>query len=148
MPDIPIGTRGRSNVRVTTGNAISFLERDDARVLATPWLIGYLEMTARDSVKPWLLDEQDTVGTQVNVRHLAATPIGSEVNFSSEVTRVDGDRIEFKVEAWDEQERIAEGTHERFVIDIPRFCRGLEKKKSRPPMADGRAVRSQSEEER
>jgi predicted thioesterase len=114
---------------VTSENAISFLGREDARVLATPWLIGYLEMTARDSVKSCLLDDQDTVGTQVNVRHLAATPIGSVANFSSEVIRVDGRRIEFKVEAWDENEKIAEGTHERFVIDLDRFINGLARKR-------------------
>ena len=68
---------------MTSDNAISFLGREDARVLATPWLIMYLEMTSRDTVKSYLLDSEDTVGTQVNVEHLAATPIGMTARFLS-----------------------------------------------------------------
>jgi fluoroacetyl-CoA thioesterase len=129
MPEIPLGTKGFSRIEVTDQNAISFLGRDDARVLATPWLIMYLEMTARDAVKLCLLDDEDTVGTQVNVRHLAATPIGSEARFEAEVIRVEGRRIEFRVEAWDQAEKIAEGTHERAVINVGRFAERLQAKR-------------------
>ena len=129
MPQIPLGTKGFSLIQVTDQNAISFLGRDDARVLATPWLIMYLEMTARDAVKPCLLDDEDTVGTQVNVRHLAATPIGAEARFEAEVIRVEGRRVEFRVEAWDATEKIAEGTHERAVIDIGRFAERVQTKR-------------------
>jgi predicted thioesterase len=122
MPAILVGTRGQREVEVTEANAISFLGREDARVLATPWLIAYLEMTARDAVKPCLLDGEDTVGTQVNVRHLAATPMGMKAQFSAEVTAVNGRRVEFRVEAWDAQQKIAEGTHERAIIEIARFA--------------------------
>src|SRR5690348_6836615 len=84
MP-IPLGLTGSSRFLVTKENAISFLGRDDARVLATPWLIMYMEMTCRDAVKPYLSDAEDTVGTQVNVTHLAACPIGFEAHFEAEV---------------------------------------------------------------
>ncbi len=117
-------------VLVTNDNAISFLGRDDARVLATPWLIMYLEMTSRDAVKPFLLDSEDTVGTQVNVKHLAATPIGMKARLMAEVIALNGRRIEFRVEAWDDRDKIAEGTHERFIVDIAKFAQRLDAKRS------------------
>jgi predicted thioesterase len=130
MPDIPPGTKGTLEIDVTDANAISFLRTDDARVLATPWMIMYMEMTARDAIKPHLSDGEDTVGTQVNVRHLAATPIGSRVRFQAEVIRVDGRKVEFRVEAWDPLEKVGEGTHERSIIDIRRFAERLARKRN------------------
>jgi fluoroacetyl-CoA thioesterase len=129
MPDIPLGTKGFLQAEVTEENAISFLGADDARVLATPWLIMYLEMTARNAVKTCLLDDEDTVGTQVNVRHLAASPIGSTARFKAEVIRVDGRRVDFRVEAWDDTDKIAEGTHERAVINVARFAERVRNKR-------------------
>jgi fluoroacetyl-CoA thioesterase len=129
MPDIPPGTKGTLEVDVTDANAISFLRADDARVLATPWMIMYMEITARDAVKPYLLDDEDTVGTQVNVRHLAASPIGSRVRFEAEVVRVEGRRVEFRVDAWDEVDKVGEGTHERGIINIRKFAERLERKR-------------------
>lgn len=131
MPEIPIGFRRESKVPVTAENAISFLDNEQARVLGTPWLIAYLEMTARDLVKAYLLDGQDTVGTQVNVRHLAATPIGMEARFIAEVTGLSGRRVWFRVEAWDEREQIADGTHERAIVDISRFAERVAQKAER-----------------
>jgi fluoroacetyl-CoA thioesterase len=95
---------------------------ETARVLATPHLIGHLEMTARNSVKPLLDPGHDTVGTQVNVAHLAATPMGMNVTFRSEVISVEDRRINFKVEAFDEKEKIAEGTHQRAIVNIAKFA--------------------------
>jgi fluoroacetyl-CoA thioesterase len=131
VPEIPIGTKGTSRVEVTDSNAISFLGDDNARVLATPWLIMYIEMTCRDAVKPFLSDGEDSVGTQVNVTHLAATPIGCTARFEAEVIRVNGRRIEFRVTAWDEHDKISDGTHERAVINIGRFAERLESKRAR-----------------
>ena len=130
MSGIPVGAKGDLHVEVTEQNAISFLGLADARVLATPWLIMYLEMTSRDTVKPFLLDGQDTVGTQVNVRHLAATPIGLQARFHAEVVELEGRRVRFRVEAWDDREKIAEGEHERFIVDIERFARHVQGKKT------------------
>jgi predicted thioesterase len=129
MQQIRAGLKGNSRIVVTNENAISFLGRDDARVLATPWLIGYMEMTARDAVKPFLLDAEDTVGTQVSVRHLAASPLGAEVQFEAEVIRIMGRRVEFQVRAWDAGGTIGEGTHERAIIDIARFAEKLRERR-------------------
>lgn len=109
---------------------IDFLGTDEARVLATPFLIGYLELTARNSIKRYLSENEDSVGTAVEVRHLAATPVGMSVRFHSQVLAVEGRRVRFQVEAWDEKEKIGEGTHERFVINIPRFVSALAMKRS------------------
>lgn len=131
MPDIPVGTIAHSHAEVTDKNAISFLGHDAARVLATPWMIAYLEMTARDAVKPYLLDDEDTVGTRVNVRHLAATPLGMRARFEAEVIRVEGRRVEFRVAAWDDQDQIADGTHERAIINVGRFAQKVQAKQPR-----------------
>src|SRR2546423_1201213 len=117
-----IGTKREEKLLVTSEVAIDFLGMETARVLSTPHLIGHLEMTARNSVKPLLAAGQDTVGTQVNVAHLAASPIGMNVTFRWEVISADDRRIDFKVEAFDEQEKIAEGTHQRAIVNVARFA--------------------------
>ena len=125
MANIPLGTKGEQKLMVTSEVAIDFLGVDNARVLATPHLIGHLEMTARNSVKPLLDPGHDTVGTQVTVSHLAATPIGMNVTFRSEVIAVTDRRVTFKVEAFDEKDKIAEGTHERGIVNIAKFATRL-----------------------
>jgi len=128
MPAISIGTLGELKRRVTDDIAIDFLGLEGARVLATPAMIGLLEMTCRNSILPLLEAGYDSVGTEVNVKHLAATPMGMEVTFKSEVTAVDERRVMFKVAAFDEKEQIADGTHERFVINVERFAKRLKEK--------------------
>jgi len=122
MANIPLGTKGEEKLLVTSDVAIDFLGVENARVLATPHLIGNLEMTARNSVKPLLDPGHDTVGTQVTVSHLAATPMGMNVTFRSEVIAVTDRRVTFKVEAFDEKDKIAEGTHERGIVNIAKFA--------------------------
>jgi predicted thioesterase len=128
MSTIPAGTPGELRLHVTDDIAINFLGLEGARVLATPAMIGLLEMTCRDSILPLLEAGYDSVGTEVNVKHLAATPMGMEVTFQSEVLEVHERRVKFKVAAFDEKEQIAEGTHERFVINVERFAKRLKEK--------------------
>lgn len=99
-------------------------------VLSTPRLIGYLERAANLLLLPHLADGQGSVGTHVDVRHLAATPVGMQTRFRAELLEVDGRRFLFKVEAWDEVDKIAEGLHERFVIDRARYNERLAKKQA------------------
>lgn len=122
MADIPIGSLHREQIVVSSEVAIDFLGVDSARVLSTPRLIGFLEMTCRNLLLQFLPPGQDSVGTRVEVRHLAATPIGMQVIFEAEITSVDGRRVSFRVEARDEQEKVAEGSHERFIVDVARFA--------------------------
>jgi fluoroacetyl-CoA thioesterase len=130
MATIPIGARGERKLLVTTDIAITFLGADGPRVLSTPHMIGFMEITCRDTVLPFLEPGHDTVGTHVNVAHLAAAPMGMGVRFLAEVTQVDGRRVAFRVEAWDEKEKIGEGTHERAIINVAKFATRLAAKKA------------------
>jgi predicted thioesterase len=97
-------------------------------VFSTPRLIARLERTAHEAVYPLLAEGQTTVGSLVNVRHMAPTPVGMQVTFRAELLEVDRRRLKFRVEAWDEIEKIAEGEHERFIIDCDRFLARLDEK--------------------
>ena len=98
-------------------------------VLSTPRMIGFMEGTAHDTIKSFLEKGQGSVGMSVNIRHLAATPVGMEVRFRAELLEVDRRRLRFKVEAWDAVDKIGEGEHERFIIDHDRFNERLEEKR-------------------
>jgi predicted thioesterase len=129
VANIPIGARAEMKLLVTSESATTFMGADGPRVLSTPHMIGRMELTSRDAVLPFLDAGFDTVGTHVDVYHLAATPIGVVVTFTAEVTAVDGRRIQFRVEARDEKEKIGEGTHERAVINVAKFATRLAGKK-------------------
>jgi len=128
VANIPLGTKGESKLRVTSENAINFLGIESGRVLGTPHLISQLEFTARDSVLPFLEKGFDTVGARVDIRHLAATPLGMEVTFQSELISVEDRRLHFLVRAFDENEMISEGTHERALVNIERFAARVQAK--------------------
>jgi predicted thioesterase len=128
MATIPVGLKGELRRQVTDDIAINFLGLEGARVLATPFMVNLIEMTCRDSILPLLDPGFDSVGTEVNVKHLAATPLGMHVTFTSEVLAVEDRRIRFKVAAFDDKEQVAEGTHERFVINVERFAKRLAEK--------------------
>ncbi|HMD70509.1 MAG TPA: thioesterase family protein [Bryobacteraceae bacterium] len=130
MANIPIGARGEKKLLVTNETAITFLGVEGPRVLSTPHMIGHMELTCRDAVLPHLDSGFDTVGTHVDVYHLAAAPVGVVVTFTAEVVAVDGRRVQFRVEAWDEKEKIGEGTHERAIINVAKFATRLAEKKS------------------
>jgi fluoroacetyl-CoA thioesterase len=129
VANIPIGIKGESSIVVTPENAVSFLGIEAAQVLGTPFLIFHLEMTARNSVKPFLDEGFDTVGARVDVRHLAATPLGMHVTFRSELTGIEDRRLFFRVEAFDEKDKISEGTHERAIVHVARFAARVQSKR-------------------
>jgi fluoroacetyl-CoA thioesterase len=131
MANIPVGSVREEQLLVTSETAIDFMGLESARVLGTPWLIAYLEMTARNLALPLLDPGYDTVGTHVDVRHLAATPVGMNVRLRAEVLSVDDRKINFKVEAFDELEKVAEGTHQRFIVNAARFGVRVQEKAAR-----------------
>ena len=94
-------------------------------------MILFMENAALNAVRKYLEPNESVVGTGVNLRHLAATPVGHRVTAEAEVTKVDGRRIEFKVSARDENEVIGTGTHERFVVDLGRLDQRLAAKAKR-----------------
>ena len=122
MAHIPIGTAGESKTRVTGDISINFMGVEDARVLSTPEMIRLMERTCRDTVLPLLDAGHDTVGTHVNVYHRAAAPVGAAVTFRADVLGVAERRIQFRVEAATEREKIGEGTHERAIVNVAKFA--------------------------
>jgi predicted thioesterase len=102
-----------------------------AEVLATPVIVGFCEECARLAVEGLLPPEKGTVGSAINVRHLAPTPPGMRVTARAKLLEVDGRRLRFSVKVWDEVEQVAEGEHDRFIIDNDRFQRGVSEKARR-----------------
>jgi fluoroacetyl-CoA thioesterase len=92
-------------------------------------MVTVMENAALNAVREYLDPGESCVGTVVNVRHLAATPVGHRVTAEAVVTKVDGRRIEFTVTARDEIEEIGNGTHERMVVDMARIAKRLDAKK-------------------
>ena len=97
-------------------------------VLATPAMIAYMEKAAHTAVDSLLPQGWSTVGTEVNIKHLSATPIGMKVTAKAELLTVDGRALSFKVEAFDEAGKIGEGSHNRFIIESEKFMSRTEKK--------------------
>jgi len=128
VANIPVGAKREEKLAVTENVVIDFMGVEGARVLSTPNMILGLERTSRNLVLPLVDPGYDTLGTHVNVSHLAATPIGMTVTFRSEVVSVEDRRVNFKVEAFDEREKIAEGTHQRFIVNVERFAARMQKK--------------------
>ena len=128
MANIPVGTRNEEKLVVTSDVAIDFMGVEGARVLSTPNMILGLEKTARNLLVRLLDPGYDSVGTNVNVSHLAATPMGMTVTFRTEVTSVEDRRVNFKVEAFDAQDQIAEGTHQRAIVNVERFVAKMREK--------------------
>ena len=94
-------------------------------VLATPALIAGMENVCMNCVSPFLEDGFTTVGTKVNIDHLAATPLGDTVTYSCELIEIDRRRLVFTVQAFDSKGKTGEGTHERFIVDAERFMSKL-----------------------
>jgi len=100
-------------------------------VLATPVLVGFCEECARLMVEPLLAIGQKTVGTHIDLHHLAATPAGIQVSVRAELVEINDRLLRFDIEAWDEVERVCRGKHERFIIDSKRFEDGIADKLAR-----------------
>lgn len=122
MRTVPIGTRGTFAMVVAPEHlANRFKDAMLPGVLATPVMIMAMENAALNAIKPWFDPGESAVGTRVDVEHLAATPPGRRIVAHAEVTRVDGRRLEFRVNAMDGDEEIGRGTHGRVVIDMAKF---------------------------
>ena len=115
------GLVGVIEVVVQPADTADALGNKGVHVLATPRLVGLLELAAIRAVEAQLPAGAGTVGTGIDIRHLAATPVGMRATIRATLREVDGRRFVFDIEGHDEAERIVEGTHERFQIDQARF---------------------------
>src|SRR5262245_10912507 len=133
MRTIPVGARGTFTLRVTPADlANQFKDAILPPVFATPMMIRAMENAALNAIRDYLEPGESAVGTAVDVRHLAATPVGHTVTAQAEVTGVDGRRVSFRVSARDQTEEIGRGTHERMVIDVGRLEQRLAAKRASP----------------
>ncbi len=117
------GMTGEATTVVVPENTAARVGAGGVEVFATPMMIALMEQAAWQSVANDLDPGYVTVGTLVNVRHLAATPLGQRVRAMAELSEIEGRRLVFKVEAYDEKQKIGEGQHERFIVNLERFMK-------------------------
>ena len=126
-----IGTVGEMKFVVGQEHAIDFASGGMPAVLSTPKLIGLIERTARESLYPFLDDNERTVGSEIEIRHLAPTPLEQNVVITTRVIGGDGKLWDFQFEVRDEHEVIARGLHKRAVITVEGFAKRLGRKARR-----------------
>lgn len=117
----PLGLSGEASTQVVPELTARHLGSGTVAVFATPEMVRLMERAAVNALAPYLLPGQQSVGTMVNVKHLAATPLGATVTARAELISVDGRRLTFRVTAHDGIDLIGEGLHERAIIDLARF---------------------------
>ncbi len=123
--ELKLGMKGESTTTVVRENTASFMGAGGVEAFATPMMILLMENAASRAVAHALDPGYVTVGTLVNVRHLDATSLGQRVRATAELIEIDGKRLLFKVEAYDEQKKIGEGQHERYIINLDRFLKKM-----------------------
>lgn len=119
--DFEIGMAGIAEAIVNASNTARAMGSGALEAFATPAMVALMEKAATSAVQECLSKEYSTVGTMINVTHIAATPLGMKVSAKATLTEVDGKRLVFAVEAFDDRGKIGEGQHERFVINVERF---------------------------
>jgi predicted thioesterase len=122
---LEIGMRGEASIVVDEARTAAAFGAGGVRVYGTPAMIGLMENAAWQLVQPEMAPGETTVGTLVNVRHLAATPVGVRVVATAELVEIAGRRLVFHVSARDERQLIGEGTHERTRVLLDRFLARL-----------------------
>ncbi len=123
-----IGTVGEFKFVVAQEHVIDFTTGGMPAVLSTPKLIGLIERTARESLYPFLDENERTVGAEIEIRHLAPTPMGQQVTITTRVIHIEAKLVDFQFDVRDEHEVIARGLHKRAVINIESFVRRLASK--------------------
>ena len=118
---VTVGLKVRAETQVTQANTAPAACSGALPVFGTPFLCALMEEAAWKSIAPHLEAGQSTVGTRLDISHDSATPVGMKVWAESEVTQVDGRRIELKVAAYDEKGPIGQGTHQRFIVQDEKF---------------------------
>ena len=122
---------------VTEQEAIHFMGPQGPRVLSTPSLVNWMELTSRENILPMLGPGEDSVGVSVHIKHLAATPTGMSVRVISRLSGVEGRIFTFEIEAHDETEKIGEATHQRASVLVRKFAGRVAAKKENAGRASG-----------
>jgi fluoroacetyl-CoA thioesterase len=128
FPQIQVGLIGEREIQVEAAQTARHLGSGNVSVLATPEMIRLMEGAAVRAVDSLLPEGYSTVGIHVDVNHLAATPLGMHVRVRAELQEVDGRKLTFHVEAFDEIEQVGAGTHQRMIVDLAKFKQRVEAK--------------------
>lgn len=131
VEQLKAGMGFEKTITVTEALSAKHLAGEGVAVFSTPELVRFVEICALEGVRPFLQTGQDTVGTRVDIRHLAATPVGMRVTATCTLVEVDRRRLSFAFEVRDELDKIGEGTHERFIIDREKQQQRLREKLAR-----------------
>src|SRR3954452_1148257 len=133
MPDFSAlkeGLTGTAGITVGEQHTAPRIGSGRVHVLATPVMINMMEAAALDAIENLLPSGHQSLGTLLNVGHYAATPVGMGLRAHAVVTKVDGRTVEFRVEAFDDKERVGDGTHTRVVVNVERFDQRVQRKLS------------------
>ena len=121
MKEMQPGIKGIQEITVTESDTAAVYGSGSLEVFGTPAMIALMEKTALNSIVPYLDEGEGSVGTALNVKHTAATPVGMKVTCESELIEADRKRLLFRLSVRDEAGPVGEGTHERFVIQNDKF---------------------------
>lgn len=128
MTALHVGLSGEKKIEVTLAVSATHMGSGSLGVFATPAMVGLIERTAMELVQPALAENETTVGVEVHVRHLAATPVGMHVRARVELVAVEGRFLTFQAEVFDDKEKVGEGTHKRAIIRSDRFMARMQEK--------------------
>eukprot|EP00026_Physarum_polycephalum_P020508 Phypoly_transcript_23134.p1 GENE.Phypoly_transcript_23134~~Phypoly_transcript_23134.p1 ORF type:complete len:133 (+),score=37.29 Phypoly_transcript_23134:92-490(+) len=121
MSKLEVGQVGKHEEVVAQHHFASSMKSGDVDVFSTPSLVAFAEAAAVDCVKGKLGEDETSVGTSINISHLAATPLGLKVRAEATLEAINGRKLSFKVVVFDDKEKIGEGTHERVILNKSRF---------------------------
>ena len=119
--EITVGLKGQAATLVEREDTAQEVGSGSLLVYATPCMVALMEGAACDAIAACLPEDKTSVGTMLNISHLAATPVGLEVRAEAEVTAVEGSKLTFKISAYDEAGLIGDGTHQRVIVSTQRF---------------------------
>jgi fluoroacetyl-CoA thioesterase len=128
MIALHVGLSGEKQIEVTLAVSATHMGSGSLGVFATPAMVGLIERAAMELVQPALAENETTVGVEVHVRHLAATPVGMHVRARVELVAVEGRFLTFQAEVFDDKEKVGEGTHKRAIIRSDRFMARMQEK--------------------
>ncbi len=126
--ELTTGITGKVEITVSNEDTAAKWGSGLVPVYSTPALVGLMESAAVQALRGYLAEGKTTVGGRIDVKHMAATPVGMKVHALAELVEIDGRRLVFKVQAWDEAEQIGEAVHERYIIDEAKFLARVQAK--------------------
>src|SRR3954453_15980372 len=132
LAKLKAGLEGHAEIEVGDEHTAPRIGSGRVRVLATPVMINLMEAAALDAVENLIPAGHQSLGTRLDVRHIAATPVGMRVRATAKLLAVDGRTLEFRVEAHDEKDLIGDGVHTRLVVNVERFDQRLQAKLKKP----------------